>query len=165
MPVNGTFADWRCYERPFDRLVADMALHRYQNVIEAVDAGEELPRDKPPWWCERFCEFFSACRGGEPPQLEEITDPELAAAIERYGLASEAESAAKQVKRELHDLIDGAAGTARGFRTYRTRGGADDLVPDDEKMARTLEDMGRMVPYRRKPGRPAHQRVVRAEKK
>lgn len=164
-PVDGTFEDWRTYTQPFDRVAADEAVDRYQAVLEGVAAGGPLPRDKPWFFCERFCEFFTACRGGTPrPDLEEIHDPELATAVERYGLASEQERAAAKVKSELAPLIKGLRGTARGWRVTMTREGKSSEVPDPEAVALYYALHGDPVPTVTKPGRAAYLRVEREKK-
>lgn len=127
MPVgSGTSFDrWQGHERPFSREAADAAADRYADVVAAQAAGEELPRDQDFWWCERFCRFFSLCRGFDhapPRDLEEITDPEAAAAIEAYGLAGELIRANERVQRELRPLVEGRRGTARGWKVFHARG-------------------------------------------
>jgi hypothetical protein len=75
LPVDGGFGDWWCHEEPFDVAVADAAASRFREVALDVEAGEQPPRDKPWWWCERFCPWFSACRGDyDPPESEHIVD-------------------------------------------------------------------------------------------
>ena len=86
VPVDGSFADWWAYEEPFDRALADEGADRLEWVRERMAAGETLPKDQPYAWCESWCEFFSLCRGGDDPKAAaEITDPEAAAAVARYG--------------------------------------------------------------------------------
>jgi hypothetical protein len=125
-PVDGKFTDWQSHQRPFSQETADAAADRYDDVHAAVANGEDLPRDKPIWWCERFCVFVSLCRGFDRDvdkgPLEEVTDPELAAAIEQYGMAGEMARAAEKVQKELRPLIEDARGTARGWRIYHARG-------------------------------------------
>lgn len=165
-PVDGTFADWRVYERPFDQDVADMAVQRYQIVQEQVIAGEtDLPRDKPYHFCEHWCEFFQACRGGQDQRpMEEITDPEIAAAIEAYGLALEAEREADATKKAVAPLLRGARGRARGFTVSMTRPGAGRMVPDQKEVEQVFGAHGWDVPYIPVPGKPASLRVQRSKK-
>lgn len=162
-PVDGRYEDWRCYERPFDRKAADQALERLADVRRAQAEGLGLPKDKPYAYCEKVCEFFSLCRGGDRPDTEsrEITDPELAAAVERYGLASEQETAAAAMKKDLLPLIKGLRGNARGFRVSLTKRGAGKFVYDERAIERAYRRRGVEVPLRPSAGRPPAIRVSR----
>jgi hypothetical protein len=130
MPVSAkSMDDWACHERPFSRQVADDALARLDSVRrahqeEGVPLGAPELRDKPFFFCEKWCEMFTACRGGEEPkELELITDPELAAAVNAYGLANELIAANKKILAELRPDLDGARGrTGDGFRIWHGRG-------------------------------------------
>jgi hypothetical protein len=164
-PVDGKFDDWRCYDRPFDREAADTAIIRYEYVKTAVATGEDLPKDKPYWWCERFCEFFSACRDPQDAEkMAEITDPELATAVERYGLARELHSDAESTMKELAPLIKGLYGTARGWKIRMSRAGAGKMVVDEDEMIRHYRDEGLRLPMRPVSGRPASLLVSREKK-
>jgi hypothetical protein len=159
-PVDGVFADWRAYERPFDPDVATAAVARYKDVERMLAAGEPLPQDKPWHWCERFCEHYSACRGGpEPKTPPEITDPELAAAIERYGLAREVNTEAEATMKELRPVIEGLRGKARGWRVSTGKGGSAD-VWDKGRIESDYADSLLEVPVMRQP-RAGQLRVTR----
>jgi hypothetical protein len=146
-PVDGTFADWRVYERPFDPAVADQAVDRYIEVQRAVLAGDELPRDKERFWCERFCEMFSLCRGdGQEQDWPDILDPEHAAALEQYGQAHEAEAAAKAAKAAAAEVIRGLRGQARGWRVSMTRPGQPGSKPDLAQITADYETSGVELP-------------------
>jgi hypothetical protein len=161
-PVDGTFDDWRVYERPFDREAADLALVRYAYVQQAVAGGEELPKDKPFRWCERYCEFFSACRDPEDRErMAEITDPEMAAAVEAYGEAREARTAADKVMDDMAPVIKGLYGTARGWKIRMSRAGSGRLEPDTEAMLRHYSDEDLSPPMRKVSGQPAKLLVSR----
>jgi hypothetical protein len=161
-PVDGTFPDWRLFERPFDRAVADDAIARYQDVIEDVKAGEQLPRDKPWHFCETYCEYFTLCRGEQRPrELPEITDAETAAAIEAYGIANEQESAAAKIKKELGPLVRGVRGHARGWTSTMTRPGTGAMGLDEARIEQEYNARNWEVPYVAKPGRPPSLRITR----
>jgi hypothetical protein len=165
VPVDGVFADWRVYERSLDEDVVNQAVDRYELVREQVAEGEmDLPRDKPYHFCERWCEFFQACRGDQDRPMEEITDPEIAAAVEAYGLALEAEREADRTKKTVAPLLRGARGRARGFTVSMTRPGAGRMVPDQKEVEQTFEAHGWDVPYIPVPGKPASLRVQRSKK-
>lgn len=165
-PVDGTFGDWRVYERPFDLDVAQRAVERYDVVRQQTEEGEtDLPRDKPYHFCEHWCEFFQACRGHQDQRpMEEILDPEIAAAVEAYGLALEAEGAARKTKEAVAPLLKGARGRARGFTISMTRPGAGRMVPDQKEVEQVFEAHGWDVPYIPVPGKPASLRVQRSKK-
>lgn len=164
-PVDGTFADWRVYERDYDPWIAEQAVDRYRLVQEQVAEGEtDLPRDKPFHFCEHWCEFFQACRGDQDRPMEEITDPEIAAAVEAYGLALEAEAKARKTKETVAPLLKGARGRARGFTVSMTRPGAGRMVPDQKEVEQVFEAHGWDVPYIPVSGKPASLRVQRSKK-
>lgn len=149
MPVNAkSMDDWACHERPFARQVPDDALARLASIRAVHDSGVPLGdpslRDKPAFFCEKWCEFHTACRGGqEPKELELITDPELAAAVNAYGLATELISANKKVQAEMRDLLDGARGrTEGGFKIWRGRGNPAKLEFDEAAVEAALGSRG-----------------------
>ena len=158
-PVDGTFADWRVYETDFDAAVADLAADRYAEVkaITALrQAGmvtDPLPKDKPYHFCQRYCEFFSLCRGGDKPDVgEEITDPLLASAVEQYGLAREQINAAYKVCDELKPMIDGLKGHARGWTVWYSVPRRDQWEPDMDEIRAEYERHGLALPMRQKNG-------------
>jgi hypothetical protein len=149
MPVSAkSMDDWACHERPFSRQVADDALDRLDSVrrahAEGVPLGDPSLRDKPYFFCEKWCEMFTACRGGEAPkELELITDPELAAAVNAYGLANELISANKKILAELRPDLDGARGrTEDGFKIWRGKGNPGKLEFDDAAVEAVLGARG-----------------------
>lgn len=159
-PVDGTFADWKVYERPFDPAVADLALDRY-NEVKALVAlqranmtTDRLPRDKPYWFCQRYCEFFSLCRGGQKDDgdLEEITDPMLAAAVEEYGLAREAIRGGYKTTDQLRPVVEGLRGRARGWKIYFAVPGRDSWVVDEEAVRADYARRGEVLPMKQKDG-------------
>jgi hypothetical protein len=140
-PVDGVFGDWMLFGRELDVSAARQAVATYEVVKEQVARGEPLPKDKETFFCRRWCEFATACRGpvrdGEASELEEVLDEEHAAALEAYGLAMEAETAAAAAKKEAAELIRGVNGTARGWKGKMGNPGKPKQVPD---MARIVED-------------------------
>lgn len=157
-PVDGKFDDWQTFVRPFDRKVADDALANKDWVLRSVQEGRQLPRDKPWFWCENFCEFFTACRGGprdDNGPFELIGDPELAVAVERYGEAM----AAERLKKELLPLIKGIRGrTANGWKVSLGRKPAGKFVYDEELIERQYRSAGMEVPLR--PGKISSPRII-----
>jgi hypothetical protein len=88
--------------------------------------------------------MFTACRGGaEPKELELITDPELKAAINAYGLATELIGSNEQLRKELRPLLDDARGvTPEGFKAFHARGNKPKLEFDDQAVEAALGSRG-----------------------
>ncbi len=163
-PVDGTFDDWFAIEVPFDQAVADAAVERYEEVQLMQVKGEPLPKDKPIYFCRSWCEFFSACRGNdtEPSFLPEITDPYYAAAIEQYGLASEAIHAGYKTRDQLRPVLEGLRGRARGFKVFMSRPKARDKWVIDEDAAReALAAHGLDMPMKQADGKKPSLYVLR----
>jgi len=135
MPVDAkSMDDWDCRERPFSRDVADDALARLDAVrTSGLAPGDPELRDKPAYFCKTWCEFYTACRGGEEPkELELITDPELKAAVNAFGMAGDLIRASEKTQKEMRPLIDGLRGvTPEGYQVYHQRGNAAKLELDD----------------------------------
>jgi hypothetical protein len=153
IPVDGTFADWWAYEEPFDRSLADEGADRLEDVRARMAAGEALPRDKPYAFCEKWCSFFSLCRDEyDPKALPEITDPEYAAAVIRYGeLGAQIKPLADE-KDVLAPIVRGLRGTAGLWRVSTGRPGDEKDVPDLDAIFAGHEARGEQVPMIVKPG-------------
>ena len=166
IPVDGKFTDWWAWEEPFDRSLADEGADRLEDVHRRVAAGEHLPKDKPYTWCKDWCPFFSMCRGGDDPlATEEITDPELSAAIASYGEANAVWSAADKVKKRIGPMIRGLRGTAGDWRITTGEDGEDGEQPDLEAIAAIFAERGEAVPMTVKPGRAGQLRVTKVKPK
>jgi hypothetical protein len=166
-PVDGGFDSWVAYEMPLDLEAADEAIDRYLRVQADVAANMDLPRDKPWFWCSRYCEFFTACRGGGyGPAITypEIHDEEVAAMVERYALAVEQAREAARIKEALAPELAGIRGTARGWNVRMSRPGSDRWVPDMETITEIFETRHETVPLKKVPGRAAYVIVDRAKK-
>ena len=161
IPVDGTFADWWCYEEPFDRALADEGADRLEEVRARMAAGETLPKDKPFAWCESWCEFFSLCRDQGQPEGEEITDPELAAAVAAYGEATKQATALDKEKKRLAPMIRGLRGTAGDWRISIGERGEDKPVIDEAAIRADYEARGEHVPMTTKPGNAPRLTVTR----
>lgn len=166
IPVDGRFSDWWCWEEPFDRSLADEGVARLDDVRRRMADGGPLPKDKPYAWCSSWCEFFSLCRGQDDPKAaEDITDPELAAAVAAYGEANIAYSAAKKDKERLAPMIRGLRGVAGGWRISLGDAGEDEEVPDMEAIASIFAARDEQIPLTIKTGRAATMRVTRIKRK
>ncbi len=162
IPVDGTFADWWCWEEPFDRSVADWGADRLEEVRSRLAGGEELPKDEQYEYCRDWCRFFSLCRGEEEaPAGAEITNPELAAAVAAYGEANARYSEAKKQKDRLAPMLRGLSGHAGGWRVSTGRPGDDKTVLDEDAIRADYAAMGRDLPVTIKPGSAPRLTVTR----
>lgn len=166
IPVDGTFADWWCWEEPFSRELADQGADRLEDVRARLAAGETLPKDKPYAYCRDWCRFFSLCRDGDDATAaEEITDPELTAAVAAYGEAAGQVTALGKEKDRLAEMIRGLRGTAGGWRISMSKPGEDKTVLDEEKIRADYEARGITVPEVTRPGSAPRLNVTRIKKK
>lgn len=165
IPVDGTFADWWAYEEPFDRSLADEGADQLEQVRETLAAGESLSKDKPVFWCEKFCQFYSLCRDpSEAGQAAEITDPELAAAVAAYGEAHIRYSAAEKEKDRLASLIRGLRGvTPDGWRISLSKPGEGKPAIDEDVIRADYEARELPVPMTTKPGKAPRLSVTRVK--
>jgi hypothetical protein len=114
------------FER-FDMAVVEEADEWLGDAVYAVRMGEEASRDKPREFCERFCEFYTGCRGRDTDVEGVLTDEEVLAAVKVYQDAGEAERAAKRAKQTATKaLLDISGVTPDGFtvRWVNVNGGA-----------------------------------------
>jgi hypothetical protein len=156
IPADGRFEDWWAYEEPFNRALADQGADRLAEVRHILDAGETPPKDKPLYFCESWCAFYSLCReddGDDPADLPEITDPETAAAITAYGEANQQYSAAEARKKQLAPQIRGLRGiTANGWRVTTSAPGAPKQVLDEDAIRADYEARDATLPMTTKDG-------------
>jgi hypothetical protein len=162
VPVDGTFGDWWCYEEKFDRALADHGADRLEEVRRRMEAGEHLPKDKPYAFCKDWCAYFSLCRSQDDPHAaEEITDPELAAAVAAYGEAHKVFSVADKEKKRLAPMIRGLRGRAGEWRISLGDGGEDREVLDEDEVRADYERRGFAPPMTTKPGSAPRLNVTR----
>lgn len=79
-PRSGTLEDLVVCEVDVERAFAEARLW-VRTVVENLNDRDNLPREKPSSWCERFCAYFSTCRGDFLAPDEEIVDDQLRAAV------------------------------------------------------------------------------------
>lgn len=166
LPVDGTFADWWCWEETFNRTIADWGADRLDRVRADQAAGNHLPKDKPYAYCREWCTFFSLCRSQDDPDAaEEITDPEYAAAIAAYGEATQQVTALGKEKDRLADLIRGLRGTAGEWRISMSKAGETKTVLDEGAVRAEYSARGVAVPQTEKPGSAPRLNVTRIRRK
>lgn len=166
VPVDGTFEDWWAWEEQFDRSLADEGADRLDDVRERMARGEVLPKDKPYAYCREWCEFFSLCRGQDDPKAgEQITDPELVAAVAAYGEAAQRATALDKEKKRLAALIRGLRGTAGEWRIGLGQPGDGKEALDEEAIRAGYAARGEEIPMTVKPGNAPRLNVTRITKK
>lgn len=163
-PVDGTYDDWWVHEEPFDQAIADAGVARVREVQETLARGLTPPRDMPFSWCERFCEFFTTCRGAlGAPSDEPITDPELAAQVRLYGELGEEMSPKTKLRKQIAAEIRGLHGRAGDWRIGLTRpSGVKDVV-DMDAIRADYEASGRPLPMKEVPSSTPSLNVTRVK--
>jgi hypothetical protein len=164
VPVDGSFADWWAYEEPFSRFLADMGADRVESVREMLSGGVAPPKDMPYAWCLSYCQFASVCRTSGDHDDEVITDPELVAAVARYGEATQRVTALCKEKDGLAETIRGLRGTAGEWRISLSKPGEDKSVLDEDAVRADYERRGFAPPMTVKPGSAPRLNVTRVRK-
>lgn len=146
-PVDAGFAEWWLWSEPFDRAVADTAAARLDDVKATHAAGGWLPREKPVAFCERFCGFFTTCRGADGPVSELISDPETVSMVDRYAEIGAVLGPLEKEKKRIALEIRGVRGiTPAGVRVSMSEPSGTKPVPDLERIRRDYEASGIPLP-------------------
>jgi hypothetical protein len=165
VPADGGYRDWWCHEEPFDRSLADEGADRVDWVREQMAAGAPLPKDKPAHFCESYCQFYSLCRGADASDDPvNITDPETVAAVAAYVAARDRETAAKNEKFAIADLVRGLRGRAGDYRVGLSEPGEPSEVLDEEWIRADYAARGEPVPVTWKPGSAPKLSITKARK-
>src|SRR5690606_3049148 len=86
------------------------------DVTYAVKAGERAMQDQPIEFCERYCEFFSACRGADVVRDREgggrIEDPMLIDAVRAYVEARDGIKELQKQKDDAQRMLSDTSGIA-----------------------------------------------------
>lgn len=109
-------------QEQFSPAVISEATDWLDDVLYAVEHDEETVKDRPRIWCEQFCQFYTACRAGEI-EVEQITDPHLAAAVDTLGETKQRAKADAQLIEELlrgDRPLAGLTGKTERFRIAST---------------------------------------------
>lgn len=105
-------------QEPFSQQIIEQATEWLDDVLYAREHDEEAWKDRPRVFCEQFCRFYTACREPEI-DVEEITDPKLAALVDALGEADQRAKAEKSLIDELKkgDVpLAGLTGRTENFR-------------------------------------------------
>lgn len=95
---------------PFDPGVLEEIDAWLDDVFYAVRNGEEASRDKPRDFCERYCEYFTACRLYDTDVTGLIEDSTSLTAISLYVEGHELETKGKRLKDEAKSALIGVTG-------------------------------------------------------
>lgn len=96
-----------------DPTLEDEIVTWLDDVIYAVQHGEESARDVVAPVCKKICPYFTVCRGGLPDTSDDvqfITDPDVKAAIRMHIKAQNLAKEAAQMKRAARDVLVGVSG-------------------------------------------------------
>jgi hypothetical protein len=131
MDTNNLLAPPHVEQEPYDPSYLDTAAAWIDEVQYHVDQGlvDDAPKDKDWFFCETFCPFFTACRGGNRPATDEVIQSDelaVAAAQQREAIdleneAKELRKAARQVLERVQDakvIVEGEAGRFRVASTW-----------------------------------------------
>lgn len=112
-----------------------------EDVIYAVRYGEDASRDIAPAVCERFCEFFTVCRGSLPMRdSEPLDDPEIMRMVEMYVQGRDMEKEGKQMKSEASAVLTGLNGSTGEYQVRTVFVQAQD-IPGYQRKASTRLDV------------------------
>ena len=141
--LNRESGEWESFTRPYSDLAAKRALNRLHALIDALDAGESLPRRTPSGElmgptvntiCARYCPAVAHCW-----QLDEVPDhrtPEgylhvqpdddgaIAGTLKVYKDAQATESASKKAKEHAKALLTGLEPGVYGDYTLKWGSGS-----------------------------------------
>lgn len=114
-------------QEPFDMKVIHDADRWVADVAYAAEHNEDAPQDKHFTWCQKFCQFFTHCRGGQITPDLIVTDAAMIQAAELLveGRAGSklAEGLENDAKRVLEPLQMGTQDDVGGYEVgpYRVR--------------------------------------------
>lgn len=104
----------------------------FQEVVYAVEHGEEARKEWPIPMCRSYCPWFQRCRGESQTPTVKIEDPDIIRAAHVYYEAKEQEKAAKALAdAAAKNLPQGVEGEADGLRVRRVWNN-----PSEPKMSR-----------------------------
>lgn len=105
----------------WDASFTDQVDQWVEDVIYAVQQGEDASRDIAAARCETFCEFYTACRGGLPmSDPEPITDPEIVHGIDMYVEGRDLINMGKKLQQQAKPVLEGVNGSDGRFQVRWT---------------------------------------------
>lgn len=94
----------------FDETILAEAVEWMDDVVYAIEQGEETVRDQPRSWCEACCPRYSACRLPDTDVEGLLEDPVIKNAVAVYRGALAAEKAARKEKESAKSVLANKAG-------------------------------------------------------
>lgn len=111
-----------------------------EDVIYAVRHGEDAEREIAPAVCERFCEFFTVCRGSLPSQESEpLIDPEIVQMVDLYVRGRDMEKEGAQMKKEASAVLTGLNGSTGEWQVRTVTVAAQDIPGYQRKASKRLD--------------------------
>lgn len=121
-----------------------------EDIVYAVERGEDASRDIAPSVCAQICEFFTVCRGHLPDEdAEFITDPDLVSATEMYVEGRALVKQGDKMKSEAQTMLWGHSGIAGDWQVRWTTV-AESEVPGYRRAGYTKMEV---VPVRKRSNR------------
>ena len=97
-----------------DMLFAEV-LEWIDDVLYAIEQGEEASKDKPRQWCFECCPYATACRGRDTDVTGLLEDPEVLEAVAVYRESQEIIKAAEKDKKSAASVLDRVDGSTGEF--------------------------------------------------
>ena len=95
----------------YDTTIVDEIIQWLDDVIYAVENGEEASKDQPRDWCFKACPYATSCRGFDTDVTGLVEDPTVLDAIEVYREANATIRAAEKDKKSAMSVLAGVAGS------------------------------------------------------
>lgn len=148
--VRRSTGETETFRRPYSRQAAMRALARLHAILDALEAGTPLPRDREGptldarcAGCEavRHCWQLDAVPEGRTPEsfLLIRDDATVAGLLEEYDAAREEAKPPDSVKERVKVLVEGVEPGRYGNLTLGWTGGRPDIVPDPKARIAQLE--------------------------
>lgn len=103
------------FSRRYDPALVAEAMRWLEDVIYALQHGEEASRDKPRDWCFSACPYATACRGTDTDVQGVIDDPVVIEAKRMYIESSEIIAAAEKDKKSAASVLKDRSGVVDGY--------------------------------------------------
>lgn len=126
---------------PMDDSLTDEIDSWVEDVIYAVRYGEDASRDIAAPVCERFCEYFTVCRGALPmSESEPLDSPEIVQAVDMYVEGRDMAKQGDLMKKEAAAILTGLNGSTGEWQVRTVNVAAQD-VPGFTRKASTRLDV------------------------
>lgn len=153
--INRETGEWERFVRSYSEPVVDAALGRLHAMMDALEAGDPLPRRRRDdellgptsnTLCAKYCPHVKTCWNldavpeGRTPEgfLLIHDDDDIAETLERYVEARETEGGAKKVKEYAKTLVTGEEPGEYGDFILKWTGGNTTVKPDPVARAEQL---------------------------